>query len=115
MSMQKSRFLNYLQKLYLERRELSILELAYLIISLASFIIAAVIALLNQSLGVALLIIPFISFLAFSANIIVWSLIKMFIEELNKGGMSIEDSLMSPTLLNTKTKNRNKNKDKKAN
>ena len=113
MSMQKSRFLNYLQKLYLERRELSILELAYLVISLFSFVVAAIIALLNQSLGVALLIIPCISCLAFSANIIVWSLIKMFIEELDKRGVSTKKSSVNSARLNTKTKNRNKTKDKK--
>ncbi|RYC73124.1 hypothetical protein G3KMM_00536 [Candidatus Nanosyncoccus nanoralicus] len=46
--------------------------------------VAAVIALLNQSLGVALLIIPFVSFLALSANMIVWALVRMFLDESTK-------------------------------
>ena len=79
--MSQSKFLQYLKQLYKEQRELTILEITYLIIAVLSFLVAAVIALLNQSLGVALLIIPFISFLALSANIIVWALIRMLLEE----------------------------------
>lgn len=79
--MSQSKFLQYLKQLYKEQRELTILEITYLIIAVLSFLVAAVIALLNQSLGVALLIIPFVSFLALSANIIVWALIRMLLEE----------------------------------
>ena len=77
--------LSYLKQLYKEKRELTILEITYLIIAGISFLVAAVIALLNQSLGVGLLIIPFIAFLAFSANLIVWALVKMLVEESIKG------------------------------
>lgn len=79
--MSQSKFLQYLKQLYKEQRELTILEITYLIVAVLSFLVAAVIALLNQSLGVALLIIPFVSFLALSANIIVWALIRMLLEE----------------------------------
>ena len=60
--MSQSKFLQYLKQLYKEQRELTILEVTYLIIAVLSFLVAAVIALLNQSLGVALLIIPFLLF-----------------------------------------------------
>ena len=82
--MSQSKFLQYLKQLYKEQRELTILEVTYLIIAVLSFLVAAVIALLNQSLGVALLIIPFVSFLALSANIIVWALVRMLLDESTK-------------------------------
>ena len=82
--MSQSKFLQYLKQLYKEQRELTILEVTYLIIAILSFLVAAVIALLNQSLGVALLIIPFVSFLALSANMIVWALVRMFLDESTK-------------------------------
>lgn len=79
--MSQPSLISYLKQLYKEKRELTILEITYLIIAGISFLVAAVIALLNQSLGVGLLIIPFIAFLAFSANLIVWALVKMLVEE----------------------------------
>ena len=82
--MSQSKLLQYLKQLYNEQRELTILEVTYLIIAVLSFLVAAVIALLNQSLGVALLIIPFVSFLALSANIIVWALVRMLLDESTK-------------------------------
>lgn len=82
--MSQSKFLQYLKQLYKEQRELTILEVTYLIIAILSFLVAAVIALLNQSLGVALLIIPFVSFLALSANMIVWALVHMLLDESTK-------------------------------
>ena len=47
--MSQSKFLQYLKQLYKEQRELTILEVTYLIIAVLSFLVAAVIALLNQS------------------------------------------------------------------
>lgn len=82
--MSQSKFLQYLKQLYRDQRELTILEITYLIIAVSSFLVAAVIALLNQSLGVALLIIPFVAFLALSANIIVWALVRMLLDESTK-------------------------------
>ena len=78
--MSQSKFLQYLKQLYKEQRELTILEVTYLIIAVLSFLVAAV----NQSLGVALLIIPFVSFLALSANMIVWALVRMLLDESTK-------------------------------
>ena len=83
--MSQPSLISYLKQLYKEKRELTILEITYLIIAGISFLVSAVIALLNQSLGVGLLIIPFIAFLAFSANLIVWALVKMLVEESMKG------------------------------
>lgn len=90
MNMSQSKFGSYMRRLYQEKRELTILEITYAILTVITFLVAAVIALLNQSLGVALLIIPFVSFLALSANIIVWALVKMFIEQIIKTDKSSE-------------------------
>lgn len=91
--MSQSKFLQYLKQLYKEQRELTILEVTYLIIAVLSFLVAAVIALLNQSLGVALLIIPFVSFLALSANMIVWALVRMLLDESTKNDHKNQKSL----------------------
>lgn len=82
--MTQSKFVSYIKQLYKDKRELTILEITYLVIAVIAFLVAAIIALLNQSLGVALLIIPFIAFLAFSANMIVWALVKMLLDESNR-------------------------------
>ena len=100
--MSQPSLLSHLKQLYKEKRELTILEITYLIIAGISFLVAAVIALLNQSLGVGLLIIPFIAFLAFSANLIVWALVKMLVEESMKGNpQDIKSNLNEKTTENT--------------
>lgn len=73
--------LNYLSKLYHENRKLELLEVSYLIIAVAAFLIAAVIALFNQSLGVGVLIVPLIVILTFAVNIVTWSVVKFVAEE----------------------------------
>lgn len=95
--MSQSKLLQYFKQLYKEQRELTILEVTYLIIAVLSFLVAAVIALLNQSLGVALLIIPFVSFLALSANMIVWALVRMFLDESTKKIMRNQKPLKMKT------------------
>ena len=89
--------------LYKDKRELTILEITYLVIAVIAFLVAAIIALLNQSLGVALLIIPFIAFLAFSANMIVWALVKMLLDESNR-----EDTKTKETIKSDKHNEKNK-------
>ena len=91
--MSQPSLLSFIKQLYKEKRELTILEITYLIIAGISFLVSAVIALLNQALGVGLLIIPFIAFLAFSANLIVWALVKMLLEESIKNqGSNLKES-----------------------
>lgn len=113
--MSQSKFLQYLKQLYKEQRELTILEVTYLIIAVFSFFVAAVIALLNQSLGVALLIIPFVSFLALSANMIVWALVRMLLEESTKNDYKKsevskrEDGKVGESVRNKRSKATSKN------
>ncbi len=75
-------FLQYISKLYRERRELALLEWAYLAISVVSFMVAGILALFSQPLGVGVLIIPFVSFIAFSMNVVAWALIKLAVDNL---------------------------------
>ncbi len=71
-------------KLYKDRRELTLLEIAYFILSILSFVAAGVVALFNQSLGVSILIVPLVALVAGVMNIVAWSLVKLIIEALAK-------------------------------
>ena len=103
--MSQPSLLSFIKQLYKEKKELTILEITYLIIAGISFLVSAVIALLNQALGVGLLIIPFIAFLAFSANLIVWALVKMLLEESIKNqGSNLKESKQTPLSLPAKVK-----------
>ena len=103
--MSQPSLLSFIKQLYKEKRELTILEITYLISAGISFLVSAVIALLNQALGVGLLIIPFIAFLAFSANLIVWALVKMLLEESIKNqGSNLKESKKTPLSLPAKVK-----------
>ena len=70
----------YLKKLYQNRQELTLIETTYGLVALVFFLLAAVVSLLDRALGVALLIIPLISFIALAANVVVWALLKLFLE-----------------------------------
>ena len=69
-------------KLYKERRELTLLEIAYFALSVISFIVAGTIALFNQSLGISILIVPLFALIAGLVNIVAWSLVKLLVEGL---------------------------------
>jgi hypothetical protein len=70
----------YLKKLYQNRQELTLIETTYGLVALVFFLLAAVVSLLDRALGVALLIIPLISFIALATNVVVWALLKLFLE-----------------------------------
>lgn len=72
--------LDRFSELYQSGKELVLLEWAYLIISVASFLLAGIFALFNQALGVGVLIIPLVAFIAFSMNIVAWALVKFAVE-----------------------------------
>lgn len=67
-------------KMYREKSQVSLLTWAYAIISVAVIIVAGLIALINQSVGVAILIVPLIAIAAMCANVMVWSLIRFILE-----------------------------------
>ena len=67
-------------KMYREKRQVTLLSWAYAIISIAVVIVAGLIALINQSIGVAILIVPLIAVAAMCANVFVWSLIRFILD-----------------------------------
>ncbi len=69
--------LNYFERLHAERRELALLQWAYLAMVVVSVIVAGVFALINQSLGVSILVVPVVAFVAMSMNVVAWALIKL--------------------------------------
>ena len=69
-------------KLYEERRELTLLEIAYFALSVVSFVVAGTVSLFNQALGISILIVPLIALIAGIVNIVAWSLVKLSIESL---------------------------------
>lgn len=70
----------YLKNLYQNREELKLVEVTYGLVALVFFLLAAVVSLLDRALGVALLIIPLISFIALATNVVVWALLRLFLE-----------------------------------
>lgn len=67
-------------KLYEERRELALLQWTYFVMAILSVLIAGIFALINQSLGVSILIVPLVAFVAMSMNIVAWALVKLAAE-----------------------------------
>ena len=72
--------IKYLKNLYQNKEELKLVEVTYGLVALVFFLLSAVVSLLDRALGVALLIIPLISFIALATNVVVWALLKLFLE-----------------------------------
>lgn len=69
-------------KLYKDNKQLTLLEIAYFALSILSFAVAGIVALFNQSLGINILIVPLIAFVAGLMNIVLWAVIRLVIEAL---------------------------------
>ncbi len=72
--------MNGIIKLYKNHRELLLVEITYLVITLISFVVSGVIALFNQSLGVAALMVPLVALIALVVNIVVWAMVKFVLD-----------------------------------
>ncbi len=72
--------MNGIIKLYKNHRELLLVEITYLVITLLAFTIAGVIALFNQSFGVAALVVPLVALIALVMNIVAWAMIKFVLD-----------------------------------
>ena len=72
--------LGYFLGLYQEKKQVALLAWAYGIIAVVFTLLAGLIALINQSIGVGFLIIPLVAAVAFSVNIVMWALIRFIIE-----------------------------------
>ena len=73
-------FGNKLVKLYREGKKLELLEYAYAILFVAVTLVAGLIALINQAVGVSFLIVPLICLISGTMNVVAWSIIKTAIE-----------------------------------
>ena len=78
-------------KLYKDRRELTLLEITYFALSVISFAIAGVLALFNQALGISVLIVPLVAFIAGLMNIVAWAVVRLLIEGLMNRNKNSKD------------------------
>ena len=83
----------YFLHLYQEKKQVALLAWAYAIIMVISTLIAGLVALFDQSLGVGLLIVPLIALVAFSVNILMWAMVRFIIES---AGIRIAEKHAAP-------------------
>ncbi len=69
--------LKYFLDLYSKNRQLVLLSWVYGITAVICVFIAGIFALINQSFGIAILIVPLVAVCAMAANIVVWALIHL--------------------------------------
>lgn len=74
--------LGYFKDLYKNHREYALLQWLYAAVAAVSLCICGLVALLNQSLGISLLIVPLVSGVAFATNLVVWSLLNTVLKTL---------------------------------
>lgn len=76
--------LRYFIDLYRKNRQLVLLSWIYGAIAIIFVFIAGIFALINQSVGIALLIVPLIAISALSANIVAWALARLVLDSIKE-------------------------------
>lgn len=76
--------LRYFIGLYRKNRQLVLLSWVYGILAVVFVFIAGIFALINQNVGVAILIVPLIAICALSANVVAWALIHLMLDSTAK-------------------------------
>lgn len=76
--------LRYFIGLYRKNRQLVLLSWVYGILAVVFVFIAGIFALINQSVGVAILIVPLVAICALSANVVAWALIHLMLDSTAK-------------------------------
>jgi hypothetical protein len=76
--------LRYFIGLYCKNRQLVLLSWVYGILAIVFVFIAGIFALINQSVGVAILIVPLVAICALSANVVAWALIHLMLDSTAK-------------------------------
>jgi hypothetical protein len=115
----KKSFGKKLVELYRANAKLELLQYAYLILFVAVTVISGLIALIHQAIGVAFLIIPLVCLVAWSMNLVAWSIVKTAIEHFypevlkTKTEKSTTKRIVKNSV-STKTPNRNSKKVSKA-
>jgi hypothetical protein len=76
--------LRYFIGIYRKNRQLVLLSWVYGILAIVFVFIAGIFALINQSVGVAILIVPLVAICALSANVVAWALIRLMLDSTAK-------------------------------
>lgn len=71
---------NYFIKMYKEKKQVALLTWAYSALALISIVVAGLCALINQSVGVGMLIIPLVAIIALCMNVTAWSLVRFALD-----------------------------------
>lgn len=69
----------YLMKWNKTTDSLTKIQYTYALLTIALFLVAAVVSLINSRLGQSILFLSFVSLLAFVANGIIWSIVNTFV------------------------------------
>ncbi len=76
--------LDYFIDLYKDNKQIVLLSWCYSLIAIVFVVISGIIALINQPLGVSILIVPLVSVIALSMNVVFWALIHLAIDNKSK-------------------------------
>jgi len=76
--------LRYFIDLYRKNRQLTLISWVYGIIAVVFVFVAGIFALINQNVGVAILIVPLVAICALSANVVVWALVHLMLDNTAK-------------------------------
>ena len=75
---------DYLMKLYRERKQITLLSWFYGTVAVVFVFFAGLCALVNQSFGVAVLIVPLVAMVALCANVTCCALVKLCISHIEE-------------------------------
>lgn len=97
-------FLDKMLYIYHKKGQVALLSYTYSAIALLGLIFAGFCALVNQSFGVAVLIIPLVSVTALCMNVVVWALVRFGIQSYEEKKQQIEANKKAAERLAKKAK-----------
>ena len=97
-------FLDKMLDIYHKKGQVALLSYTYGAITLVSVVFAGFCALVNQSFGVAVLIVPLVSIIALCMNVVVWALVRFGIQSYEEKKKQIETDKKVAERLAKKTK-----------
>lgn len=100
--------IDYFVELYKENRQITLLTWCYSALTIIFVMIAGLIALLNQPLGVGVLVVPLVCVVALCMNIVFWALIHLAIDTKSKNEKKNKKNKAKEAKTNTKTASKSK-------
>lgn len=97
-------FLDKMLDIYHKKGQIALMSYTYGVIALVSVVFAGFCALVNQSFGVAVLIIPLVSIIALCMNVVVWSLVRFALQSYEDKKQQIEADKKAAERLSKKAK-----------